>query len=51
MALWPRDRAEHPAGPDRVHRSDARSSYPSLSFTAPLIGAGIDASIGIVGDL
>ena len=51
MALWLRDRAEHPAGPDRVHRGDARSSYPSLSFTAPLIGAGIDASIGIVGDL
>jgi hypothetical protein len=51
MALWLRGRAEHPVGPGLVHRGDARSSYPSLSFTAPLDGAGIDASIGIVGDL
>jgi len=51
MALWLRDRAEHPAGPDRVHRGDAGLSYPSLSFTASLDWAGIDASIGIVGDL
>ena len=47
---WP-SRVFRPAAPGLVHRGDARSSYPSLSFTAPLIGAGIDASIGIVGDL
>src|SRR5215472_13504701 len=51
MALWLRDRAEQPTGPELVHRGDARSPYTSLSFTAPLVGAGIDASIGIVGDL
>jgi putative transposase len=51
MALWLRDRAEHPAGPGLVHRGDARSQYTSLSFTVPLIEAGIDASIGIAGDL
>ena len=50
MALWLRGRAEHPAGPGLVHRGDARSPYTVLSVTATLIG-GIDASIGIVGDL
>jgi hypothetical protein len=50
MALWLRGRAEHPAGPGLVHRGDARSPYSVLPVTATLIGAGIDASIGIVGD-
>lgn len=50
VALWLRDRVEHPAGPGPVHRSDARSQYTSVSFTAPLIEAGIGASIGAVGD-
>jgi putative transposase len=39
-----------PAGPGLVHHSDAGSQYTSFAFTAHLLGAGIDASIGIVGD-
>ena len=52
MALWLRDWAEHPAGPQGlVHRSDARSQCTSLSFTTALIqAAGMDSSIGTVGD-
>jgi transposase InsO family protein len=42
-------RAERPAGPGLVHRGDASSPYASLSFIAPLIEAGIDASISTVG--
>ena len=33
-----------------VHHSDAGSQYTSLRFTNHLVGAGIDASIGTVGD-
>ncbi|MBQ1090692.1 IS3 family transposase [Streptomyces sp. B93] len=50
MALWRRDRAGTPAGPGLVHHSDAGSQYTSFAFTAHLIEAGIDASIGTVGD-
>jgi putative transposase len=50
MALWRRDRAGHPAGPGLVHHSDAGSQYTSFAFTAHLLEAGIDASIGSVGD-
>jgi putative transposase len=50
MALWRRDRDGHPAGPGLVHHSDAGSQYVSFVFTAHLIEAGIDASIGTVGD-
>ena len=50
MALWRPDRAGHPAGPGLVHHSDAGSQYTSFRFTAHLIGSGIDASIGTVGD-
>jgi putative transposase len=50
MALWRRDRAGQsvPSGP--VHHSDAGSQYTSLRFTTHLVAAGIDASIGTVGD-
>jgi len=47
--LWRRDRAGTPAGPGLVHHSDAGSQYTSFAFTAHLIEAGIDASIGTVG--
>jgi putative transposase len=50
MALWRRDRDGRPAGPGLVHHSDAGSKYTSFAFTAHLIEAGIDASIGTVGD-
>ncbi|MEU6231417.1 IS3 family transposase [Streptomyces sp. NPDC047042] len=50
MALWRRDRAGTPAGPGLVHHSDAGSQYTSFAFTAHLLDAGIDASIGTVGD-
>ncbi|WP_107080282.1 IS3 family transposase [Streptomyces sp. 769] len=50
MALWRRDSAGTPAGPRLVHHSDAGSQYTSFAFTAHLIEAGIDASIGTIGD-
>ncbi|MFF4696461.1 IS3 family transposase [Streptomyces chattanoogensis] len=50
MALWHRDRAGTPAGPGLVHHSDAGSQYTSFAYTAHLLDAGIDASIGTVGD-
>nr|BFE32422.1 hypothetical protein GCM10010200_046730 [Actinomadura rugatobispora] len=50
MALWRRDRAGRPVGPGLVHHSDAGSQYTSFRFTTHLIEAGIDASIGTVGD-
>ncbi|MFE9776141.1 DDE-type integrase/transposase/recombinase [Streptomyces sp. NPDC005931] len=48
MALWRRDRAGTPAGPGLVHHSDAGSQYTSFAFTAHLLEAGIDASVGTV---
>jgi putative transposase len=50
MALWRRDRAGRPVGPGLVHHSDAGWQYTSFLFTTHLVGAGIDASIGTVGD-
>ncbi len=50
MSLWRRDRAGTPAGPGLVHHSDAGSQYTSFAFTAHLLDAKIDASIGTVGD-
>lgn len=50
MALWRRDRAGRPVGPGLVHHSDAGSRYTSFRFTTHLVEAGIDASIGTVGD-
>jgi putative transposase len=50
MALWRRGRDGHPPGPGLIHHSDAGSQYTSFVFTAHLIEAGVDASIGTVGD-
>jgi putative transposase len=50
MALWRRERAGRKPDRGLVHHSDAGSQYTSLRFTTHLIGAGIDASIGTVGD-
>ena len=50
MGLKARD-YRHVEGDDKlVHHSDAGSQYTSFRFTQHLIDAGIDASIGTVGD-
>jgi putative transposase len=50
MALWSRDHAGMPAGPGLVHHHDNGSQYTSFAFTKRLIDAGVDASVGSVGD-
>jgi putative transposase len=50
MALWRRYRAATPAATGLVHHYDAGSQYTSFAFTAHLLGACINASIGTVGD-
>lgn len=50
MALWRRDRAGHTVEKGLIHHSDAGSQYTSFAFTAHLLAAGIDASVGSVGD-
>jgi putative transposase len=50
MALWRRDRAGQTVRDGLIHHSDAGSQYTSLRFTTHLVTAGIDASIGSVGD-
>jgi putative transposase len=50
MALWRRDRAGQKVQDGLIHHSDAGSQYTSFRFTAHLVEAGIDASIGTVGD-
>ncbi|MFC7585690.1 IS3 family transposase [Nonomuraea antimicrobica] len=50
MALWWRERTGHPVGPGLIHHPDAGSQYTSFRFTTHLLAAGIDASIGTVGD-
>lgn len=50
MALWSRarDGAGDLAG--LVHHTDAGSQYTSFAFTERLVAAGVDASVGSVGD-
>ena len=50
MAIWTRarDGASDLAG--LVHHTDAGSQYTSFAFTERLIAAGVDASVGSVGD-
>jgi putative transposase len=50
MALWTRGRAGHGDLSGLVHHSDAGSQYTSIAFTDRLLAAGIDASVGSVGD-
>jgi putative transposase len=50
MALWRRERAGRKPGKGLIHHSDAGSQYTSFRFTTHLIAAGLDASIGTVGD-
>lgn len=50
MALWTRDHEGNPVSEGLVHHSDAGSQYTSFAFTQKLIEAGVDPSIGSVGD-
>jgi len=50
MGLWRRDRDGRRVQPGLIHHSDAGSQYTSFRFTTHLVDAGIDASIGTVGD-
>ncbi|MCX4404435.1 MULTISPECIES: IS3 family transposase [unclassified Streptomyces] len=51
MALWQRDRDQHPVQPgELIHHSDAGSQYTSFRLAEHLDAAGIAASIGSVGD-
>ena len=50
MALWSRDHAGLPAGTGLIHDHDNGSQYLSFAFTQRLIAAGVDASVGSVGD-
>jgi putative transposase len=51
MALWQRDRDEHPhVRGELIHHSDAGSQYTSFKLAEHLDAAGIAALIGSVGD-
>jgi putative transposase len=50
MALWSRDRDGIPLDDGMISHSDAGSQYTSFAFTTRLIDAGVDASVGSVGD-
>jgi putative transposase len=50
MALWSRQRSGLPVQAGLVHHHDAGSQYTSFAFTQRLIDAGVDASVGSVGD-
>ncbi|MCX5188955.1 IS3 family transposase [Streptomyces sp. NBC_00268] len=51
MALWQRDRDQHPVQPgELIHHSDAGSQYTGFRLAEHLDAAGIAASIGSVGD-
>ncbi len=50
MALWSRRRDGLPVAAGLVHHHDAGSQYTSFAFTGRLIEAGVDASVGSVGD-
>jgi putative transposase len=50
MAVWTRDRAGVTDLTGLIHHTDAGSQYTSIAFTERLIEAGVDASVGSVGD-
>lgn len=50
MALWTRERAGLPVGAGLIHHHDNGSQYLSFAFTRRLLEAGVDASVGSVGD-
>jgi putative transposase len=50
MALWTRERAGMPVAAGLIHHHDNGSQYLSFAFTQRLVQAGVDASVGSVGD-
>jgi Integrase core domain len=50
MALWSRDRDEIPLAEGMVCHNDAESQHTSFACTARLVQAGVDPSVGSVGD-
>ena len=50
QAIWTRNREGHGNLDGLIHHNDAGSQYTSVAFTERLTEAGIDASIGTVGD-
>lgn len=50
MALWARHRDGIPLADGMVFHNDAGSQYLSFAFTSRLIDAGVDPSVGSVGD-
>lgn len=50
MAMWTRRTGGVAALAGLVHHNDAGSQYTSIAFTQAMIEAGIDASVGSVGD-
>ena len=50
MALWRRGRAGITDLTGLIHHTDAGSQYTSFAFTERLVEAGVDSSVGSVGD-
>jgi putative transposase len=50
QAIWTRGRTGVTDLSGLVHHTDAGSQYTSIAFTARLLDAGVDASVGSVGD-
>lgn len=50
MATWIRAKEGHRDLSGLIHHTDAGSQYTSIAFTDRLVQAGIDASVGSVGD-
>jgi putative transposase len=50
MALWSRRRSGRRVRGGLIHHSDQGRQYTSIAFTERLLEAGIDASVGSVGD-
>ena len=50
MALWSRERDGIPLAEGMIHHHDNGSQYLSFAFTQRLIEAGVDGSVGSVGD-
>jgi len=50
QAIWTRQQEGVPTLSGLVHHTDAGSQYTSIAFTDRLVEAGIDASVGSVGD-
>ncbi len=50
MAIWTREHTGTPIGENLIHHSDAGGQYTSFAFTDRLVRAGVDPSIGSVGD-